>query len=107
MANIANQKTDHQMAYLYKESADCGAVIRNVSEQKIGREIEKADFNEQFADGDDAQVIFGLSPSPKISAAAYNVSPKTGHHSVHRVWMYAEKHCGTSRSMIRPIPSLP
>lgn len=84
-----------------------GAVIRNVSEQKVNREIEKADFNEQFADGDDAQVIFGLNPNPKISAVAYHVSPKTGHHSVRRGWMDAEKHCSTSRSMSRPIPSLP
>lgn len=76
VANIANQKTDHQMADLYKESADWGAVIRNVSEQKVNREIEKADFNEQFADGDDAQVIFGLNPNPKISAVAYHVSPQ-------------------------------
>lgn len=76
VANIANQKTDHQMADLYKESADWSAVIRDVSEQKVGREIEKADFKEQFADGDDAQVIFGLNPNPKISAVAYHVSPK-------------------------------
>ena len=76
VANIANQKTDHRMAELYKESADWGAVIRNVSEQKVCREIEKAEFNEQFADGDDAQVIFGLNPNPKISAVAYQVSPK-------------------------------
>lgn len=76
VANIANQKTDHQMAALYRESADWGAVIRDVSEHKVSREIEKADFNEQFADGDDAQVIFGLNPNPKISAVAYHVSPK-------------------------------
>uniref|UniRef100_UPI003A9334CF DEAD/DEAH box helicase n=1 Tax=Marinobacter sp. TaxID=50741 RepID=UPI003A9334CF len=76
VANIANQKTDHQMADLYKESADWGAVIRNVSEQKVAREIVRADFNEQFANGDDAQVIFGLNPNPKISALAYHVSPK-------------------------------
>lgn len=76
VANIANQKTDHQMADLYKESADWGAVIRNVSEQKVGREIEKVDFNEQFAGGDDAQVIFGLNPNPKISAVAYHLSHK-------------------------------
>ncbi|WP_413975524.1 DEAD/DEAH box helicase [Stenotrophomonas acidaminiphila] len=75
VANIANQKADHQMAALYKESADWGAVIRDVSEQKVSREIEKADFSEQFAGGEDAQVIFGLNPNPKISAVAYRVSP--------------------------------
>lgn len=76
VANIANQKTDHQMADLYKESADWGSVIRDVSEQKVSREIEKSNFNEQFADGDDTQVIFGLNPNPKISAVAHHVSPK-------------------------------
>jgi superfamily II DNA or RNA helicase len=76
VANIANQKTDHQMAALYKESADWGAVIRDVSEERVGREIEKADFNEQFVGGDDAQIIFGLNPNPKISAVAYHVQPK-------------------------------
>lgn len=75
VANIANQNTDHQMAALYKESADWGAVIRNVSEQKVSKEIEKENFNEQFTDGDDAEVIFGLNPNPKISAVAYHVSP--------------------------------
>lgn len=74
VANIANQKTDHQMADLYKESADWGAVIRDVSELKVSREIEKADFSEQFADGGDAQAIFGLNPNPKISAVAYHVA---------------------------------
>ena len=73
VANIANQKTDHQMAALYKESADWGAVIRDVSEQKVSREIEKADFNEQFANGEDAPVIFALNPNPKISAVAYHL----------------------------------
>ena len=75
VANIANQKTSHQMAELYKESADWGAVICNVSENKVTREIEKAKFNEQFADREDAQKIFKLNLNPKISAVAYHVSP--------------------------------
>ncbi|WP_258960079.1 helicase-related protein, partial [Klebsiella pneumoniae] len=32
VANIANQKTDHQMSELYKESADWGKIIRDVSQ---------------------------------------------------------------------------
>ncbi|MEA9491780.1 DEAD/DEAH box helicase [Xanthomonas campestris] len=76
VANIANQRTDHQMAALYKESADWGTVIRDVSEQKVTREVEKAEFSDQFADGDDAHLIFGLNPNPKISAVAYHVLPK-------------------------------
>ncbi|WP_223453794.1 DEAD/DEAH box helicase [Pseudomonas sp. GL-RE-19] len=74
VANIANQKTDHQMAALYKESADWGAVIRDVSQEKVTHEIEKEVFTEQFTDGDDAHVIFGLNPNPKISAVAYHIS---------------------------------
>lgn len=76
VANIANQRTDHQMAALYKESADWGTVIRDVSEQKVTREVEKAEFSDQFAKGDDAHLIFGLNPNPKISAVAYHVLPK-------------------------------
>lgn len=74
VANIANQNSNNQMADLYKESADWGAVIRNVSEEKITREIKKAEFDEQFDGQDDAQVILGLNPNPKISAVAYHVS---------------------------------
>ncbi|HCW3142328.1 TPA: DEAD/DEAH box helicase family protein, partial [Citrobacter freundii] len=40
VANIANQKTDHQMSELYKESADWGKVIREVSHEKVSFEIE-------------------------------------------------------------------
>lgn len=94
VANIANQKTDYQMADLYKESADWGAVIRNVSEKKVSREIEKADFNDQFANGDDAQVIFGLNPNPKISAVAYRVSSGD--------WTpYQAQHLGGRREALR------
>ncbi|MEN1478957.1 helicase-related protein, partial [Pseudomonas aeruginosa] len=48
VSNIANQKVDYQMAVLYKESADWSAVIRDVSQDKIAREMEKETFTEQF-----------------------------------------------------------
>jgi superfamily II DNA or RNA helicase len=35
VANIANQKTDHQMSELYKESADWGSVIRIVKKKLV------------------------------------------------------------------------
>lgn len=73
VANIANQKTDYQMAALYKESADWSSVIRDVSHDKINREIEKETFTEQFPDDADAEDIFGLNPNPKISAVAFHV----------------------------------
>lgn len=73
VTNIANQKTDHQMAALYKESADWSSVIRDVSHEKISREIQKERFTEQFSDDDDAVEIFGLNPNPKVSAVAYRL----------------------------------
>ncbi|PHH39052.1 DEAD/DEAH box helicase [Pseudomonas putida] len=73
VSNIANQKVDYQMAVLYKESADWSAVIRDVSQDKITREIEKETFTGQFPDDADAEDIFGLNPNPKISAIAYHV----------------------------------
>lgn len=73
VSNIANQKVDYQMAVLYKESADWSAVIRDVSQDKIAREIEKETFTEQFPEDADAEDIFGLNPTPKISAIAYHV----------------------------------
>lgn len=76
VANIANQKTDHQMSELYKESADWSSVIRDVSQEKVSKEIEKESFSEQFSDEKDADTIFGLNPNPKISATAYHLSPK-------------------------------
>lgn len=89
VANIANQKTDHQMAALYKESADWGAVIRDVSHEKVSREIEKETFTDQFSDDDDAAEIFGLNPNPKISAVAYHVGlenwrPEQARNIAHR-----------------------
>jgi superfamily II DNA or RNA helicase len=73
VANIANQKTDYQMAALYKECADWSAVIRDVSNDKINREIEKEEFSDQFSSDPDSEDILGLNPNPKISAVAYHV----------------------------------
>lgn len=73
VSNIANQKTDYQMAALYKESADWSAVIRDVSNDKIAREIEKEAFSGQFSNDPDSDEILGLNPNPKISAIAYHV----------------------------------
>lgn len=76
VANIANQKTDTQMSDLYKESADWGKVIRDVSQEKVSFEIEKEAFSEQFSDDTESDSIFGLNPNPKVSAMAYRLSPK-------------------------------
>lgn len=77
VSNIANQKTDYQMAALYKESADWSAVIRDVSNDKITREIEKEAFSGQFSDDPDSEEILGLNPNPKISAVAYHAEQES------------------------------
>lgn len=73
VSNIANQKTDYQMAALYKESADWSTIIRDVSTEKIDREIKKDEFFEQFSNNLDSDKILGLNPNPKISAVAFHV----------------------------------
>ncbi|MGF6114859.1 superfamily II DNA or RNA helicase [Janthinobacterium lividum] len=73
VANIANQKMGAQMAALYKESADWSAIIREVSEEKIQREILREEFSEQF-DDEDGKTILALNPNPNISARAYKLN---------------------------------
>jgi len=79
VANIANQKVDGQMSALYQESADWGMIIREVSEKKVKRELQKEELQEQFEDGDEGEKILSLNPSPNISAVAYNVSADDWH----------------------------
>lgn len=73
VANIANQKMDLQMSALYKESADWSAVIRDVSAEKIHREVQREDLASQFSDDEEGGKILALNPIPKISAIAYHV----------------------------------
>lgn len=76
VANIANHTVQGEMEQLYEDSADWGSVIREVSEEKIGRELEIQKFDEQFKGDTDWDKIANLNPSPKISAVAYSVDPK-------------------------------
>lgn len=73
VSNIANQKIDYQMAALYKESADWSAIIRDVSTEKIDRELKKEAFTGQFSNDPHSDEILGLNPNPKISAVAFHV----------------------------------
>lgn len=75
VANIANQRIDGEMRELYESDADWGAIIREVSESKIGREIEKQEFEAKFAGSDDAEKIVALNPHPHTSAIAYRINP--------------------------------
>ncbi|MED5615790.1 DEAD/DEAH box helicase [Janthinobacterium sp. P210005] len=73
VANIANQRMDSQMASLYEESADWSAIIRDVSETKIQREVQRDEFAAQFEDGSGKEIL-ALNPEPNISAIAYRLS---------------------------------
>jgi superfamily II DNA or RNA helicase len=75
IANIANQKVDGQMASLYSESADWGSMIKEISEKKISRELQRERFNAQFDEVEDGEQILALNPEPNISAIAYTVLP--------------------------------
>ncbi|MBV7546802.1 DEAD/DEAH box helicase family protein [Pseudomonas sp. PDM26] len=75
VANIANQKVGGQMSALYAESADWGVVIKEVSEKKITRELQREAFNARFEEVEDGDQILALNPNPNISAIAYSVLP--------------------------------
>lgn len=74
IANIANQRMDAQMAALYAESADWSAIIRDVSSDKIQREVDREKFAAEFDENEGGKAILSLNPEPKISAIAYNLS---------------------------------
>lgn len=75
VANIANQRIDGEMQGLYESDADWSMIIREVSEEKISREVERQDFEAKFEGSDDAEKIVALNPRPHISAIAYRVNP--------------------------------
>ncbi|MCW0452239.1 DEAD/DEAH box helicase [Xanthomonas sacchari] len=75
IANIANQRIDGEMQALYASDADWGMIIREVSETKIGRELERQEFEAKFEGNDDAEKIVSLNPKPNTSAIAYRVNP--------------------------------
>ncbi|MHC8362655.1 DEAD/DEAH box helicase [Pseudomonas sp. LS2P72] len=74
VANIANQKMDAQMSALYEESADWSAIIRDVSTNKIQREVQRDELTSQFEGDRDGEKILALNPTPKISAIAYQLT---------------------------------
>lgn len=76
VANIANQKIGAQMAALYEESADWSIIIRDVSANKIQREILKEEFSAQFDRDVDGKEILSLNPEPNISAIAYHLEER-------------------------------
>lgn len=76
VANIANHAVEGEMRRLYEDSADWGAVVREVSERKVGRELELQKFEADFNGDSDWTKIISLNPLPKISAMAYAIDAK-------------------------------
>ena len=74
VANIANQRIDGEMQALYESDADWSAVIREVSEERIGREVARQEFENKFDGETDAEKIIALNPRPNTSGIAYRVS---------------------------------
>lgn len=73
VANIANQKTEKQISNLYRESSDWGKIVKNISKEKIERQIKKDELMSGFSESHDNSEIFEINPNPKISAIAYRV----------------------------------
>lgn len=76
VANLANQRIDQEMAALYSEDADWSSVIREVSEEKVARELEEEQFAAQFSQKPEEFDLLALNPAPKVSASAFNLEPK-------------------------------
>lgn len=73
VANIANQRDDGAIKRLYEENADWSRIIREISAERIGREVNRQEFEERFASEPDAARILSLNPTPNVSATAYTV----------------------------------
>lgn len=76
VANLANQRIDQEMAALYSEDADWSSVIREVSEEKVARELEEEQFAAQFSQKPEEFDLLALNPAPKVSASAFKLDPK-------------------------------
>lgn len=79
VANIANQRADSPMKCLYEESADWSLIIREVSTDRIGRELQRQEFEAKFEGDTDSAKITALNPSPNISTLAYRLTPANWH----------------------------
>lgn len=74
VANVANQRTKEAINRLYQESADWSRIIQEVSSAKIGRELNRQQFEEKFEGDSDLSKIMALNPVPKISSVAYQIN---------------------------------
>lgn len=86
VANIANQRADSPMKRLYEESADWSLIIREVSTERIGRELQRQEFEARFDGDSDGARIAALNPAPNISGLAYRLTSSSWHpHAVKRL----------------------
>lgn len=77
VANVANQRADSPMKRLYEESADWSLIIREVSAERIGRELQRQEFETRFEGDSDGAKIAALNPTPNISGLAYRLIPSS------------------------------
>ncbi|PTT53111.1 restriction endonuclease subunit R, partial [Stenotrophomonas sp. HMWF022] len=74
VANIANQRADSPMKRLFEESADWSLIIREVSTERIGRELQRQEFESRFEGDSEGAKIAALNPAPSTSCLAYRLT---------------------------------
>ncbi len=79
VANIANQRADGPMRRLFEESADWSLIIREVSTERIGRELRRQEFESRFEGDSEGAKIAALNPTPNISCLAYRLTKSNWH----------------------------
>lgn len=79
VANIANQRADSPMKRLFEESADWSLIIREVSSERIGRELQRQEFESRFEGDSESAKIAALNPAPNISCLAYRLTRSNWH----------------------------
>lgn len=86
VANVANQRADSPMKRLFEESADWSLIIREVSTERIGRELQRQEFESRFEGDSDGAKIAALNPAPNISCLAYRLTRSSWRpHSVKKL----------------------
>ncbi|WP_282296060.1 DEAD/DEAH box helicase family protein [Stenotrophomonas sp. PS02289] len=79
VANVANQRSDSPMRRLYEENSDWSLIIREVSGERIGKELQRQEFEARFEGETDGAKIAALNPSPNTSCLAYRLARSNWH----------------------------
>lgn len=91
VANVANQRSESPMKRLYEESADWSLIIREVSTERIGRELQRQEFESRFEGDSEGAKIAALNPAPNTSCLAYRLTRSDWHpHAVKRLGSSSE-----------------